>query len=99
MTRSSVLMGSSPIILFHCMCSEAAIEHIDKVPESKFCSRFHSNLTSSFLMYLCGSGWCQTPGLSSKEPWLIKRNIILSPLLQRYLSQLRMLRTFQVSGF
>lgn len=81
MIRSSVLMGSSPIIPFHCMCSEAAIEHIDKVPESTFSSRFHINLRSSFLMYLGGSGWCQTPGLSSKELWLIKRNIILSPMI------------------
>lgn len=81
MIRSSVLMGSSPIILFHCMCSEAALEHADKVPESIFCSRFHINLRSSFLMYLWGSGWSQTPGLPSKELWLIKRDIILSPLI------------------
>lgn len=81
MIRSSVLMGSSPIILFHCMCSEAATEHIDKVPESIFCSRFHINLRSSFLMYLSGSGWCRTPGMSSKELWHIKRNIILSPMI------------------
>lgn len=31
--QSLILMWSSRIILFHCMCTDAAMQHIDKVPE------------------------------------------------------------------
>lgn len=36
--QSSILLGSSHIILFHCMCTDATIQHIYYLPEDIFYS-------------------------------------------------------------